>query len=166
MMNARRKSSKSEKRTGLFVMLIVIALVVFAIIFVSSRNNTNADLTHFLEIPLVETTLTSESGTTHMFGARVALELETGAQTPSASYLHDVVFEAISNLSYEDITSFDGMSILRQAVRDSLEGSFAEGNLVAVYFTDVLSDAPMPSRQTDRLPPRNIVFDAIFGNQD
>lgn len=162
-MNSKRKEGKA----GLIVVLILTAAVVAAVVIgvsqaISAAQNTRE--TRFVEVPLVETRVLSHGGTSHAFGARVSLEVARGANTPDGAALQSAVLDAISTLSYDDITSFDGMNLLRQAVLDKLSDSFNDGDLVAVYFTELLSDMPMPSRQENRLPGRNVIFDAIFGN--
>jgi len=160
----RKKSSEraSEKKTGLIILLLIVIAVAIVIVTLGTRA-IGASGTNFVEIPLVETRLIAADGTSHMFGTRVAIEVDGGTGRLDSTFLHSEVLAAVSELSYDEIISFDGMSILRRAVRERLDPHFDEGELVAVYFTDVLSGMPMPRREIDAGPRRNSVFDAIFG---
>jgi len=160
----KSKEKAAEKRLGVIILLIIIAVVVVVAVTLGTRAIT-AGGTSFVEIPLVETRLTAADGTSHIFGARVAIEVEGSGTRLTSDFLHSEVLAAISVLSYDDISSFHGMNILRNVVQERLDPHFGEGELVAVYFTDVLSGVPMPSRQVDTRPRNNTVFDAIFGNR-
>ena len=161
------KTKRKEGKAGFVVILVLAVVLVAAITLGVSRAMTTAQsvrTTRFVEVPLVETRVMDGYGASHVFGARVALEVEVGASTPDGATLQAAVLDAILTLNYDDIASFDGMNLLRQAVLDRLSNSFEGGGLVAIYFTELLSGMPMPSRQEDRLPGRNVIFDAIFGN--
>ena len=159
----RKKSGAkaTDRKIGLIVLLIIIVSIVVVVAFMSSRLITAG--TSFVEIPLVQTTLRAADGTSHNLGTRVALEVEGNSNRHSGDFLQREVRAAISTLSYDDITSFHGMDMLRQVVQDRLEPYFNEGELVGIYFTEVLSGMPMPSRQVDEPRRNNTVFDAIFG---
>lgn len=165
----RRKSSKAEKRIGITVILLLVAFVVFAVVFISTRASMGASPTHFMDIPLVQTAVVSNEGTSHIFGARVALEIDNNTNEPDADFLHQEILSVISGLNYEELVGANGMNILRTAVEERLSLNFSEGELVGVFFTEILSDIPMPRRPADNRttpPRRDTFFEAIFGAGD
>jgi len=161
--SGNRKKTK-EAKTGLIILAIIAALVILAIIFAAVQTGQAAAATQLVAIPAVETTLVSDSGQAHRFGARVTLELN-GDPGVDAAELHAEILEAIGTLSYEDIISFQGPDIIRGAVASGVNRHLAEGELVAVFLTEVITDIPMQNRDLDRQPQRNLMFDAIFGDR-
>jgi len=159
------KKTKKETKIGLIVIGIVAALVVLAIIFATVNTGVQSP-THLVNVPAVETVLVSDTGTAHRFGARVVLEFDNSVGDLDQTLLHSEIRAAINALSYEDITSFQGPDIIRNAVRERVSGTVAEDALVAVFLTEVMSDAPMLNRDVDREPGRNLIFDAVFGDRN
>jgi len=159
------KKRKKETKTGLIIICIVAALVVLAIIFAAVNTSVQSP-THLVSVPAVETVLVSDTGTAHMFGARVVLEFDNSVGDLDQDQLHSEIRAAIDSLSYEDITSFQGPDIIRNAVRERVSGNMDEDALVAVFLTEVMSDAPMLNRDVDTGPRRNLMFDAVFGDRN
>jgi len=160
------KKSKKETKIGLIVLGVIVLLVILLVVFatVSQNTGTNNSPTQLVNMPAVQTMLVSETGTTHMFGARVVLEIDNSAGDVDHVHLHRAATAAIAALSYDDIISFQGPDIIRNAVRDRVASYLGEGELIAVFLTEVMSDIPMLNRDVDRDPGRNTMFDAIFGS--
>ena len=161
-----KKKVNKEKKYGLIVIFVLLALLIGVIAFVvmQTQNMLGGSTSHFVDVPVIETHLVSEEGNLHMFGTRVVIELNNDAPDIDQNLLYNAVSAAVSGLSYEDITSYYGMENLRNAVRDRLSGSFNEEELLGVYFAQFLSDMPLPNLEEERVPGRNPFIDAILGN--
>jgi len=159
-----KKAANKEKRYGLIVVLLLLILLLTAIFFVITQTQAGRAAPNFVNVPVVETHLVSADGNMHMFGARVVIELENDAPSVDQDILYNAVVAAISGLSYEDITDYYGMETLRSAVRDRLAFSLDEGQLLGVYFSQFLSDMPLPNLEPDRTPGGNPLLDVFLGN--
>jgi len=160
--NKKKRPNQNKKNTSIAV-FIILAIVLIGVIFAIMQVAEAVAPTRFVSIPLVETVLISDEGTTHSFDAQVMIEIDSSAEGISQEQLYREVFAAISSLSYEEITGFNGMENVRGAVRSRLSHSFDEGDLVGVFITDIQSDISLPGHRTDDVPQRNNFFDAIFG---
>jgi len=160
----QKKKANKEKGYGIIVILILLALLVAAIAFAAVQNFLGGSPTQFVNVPVVETHLVSAGGNMHMFGTRVVIELDSDAPGVDSSLLYNAVLAAVSSLSYEDITDYYGMEILRSAVYARLATSIDSDHLLGVYFAQFLSDMPLPNLEEERVPGRNPLLDVFLDN--
>ena len=161
---APKKKVNKEKKYGLIVILLLLILLLGAITFVTTQTFLGGSPTQFVDVPVIQTYVASADGGVHMFGTQVVLELDNNAPDVDPNMLHSVILAAVSSLSYEDVTNFYGMEILRDAVHARLSASFDEEQLLGVYFAQFLSDMPLPNLEEERVPGRNPLIEAITGN--
>ena len=145
----------------IFLLLILLA---GAIIFATSQTFLGSSTTHFISAPAVQTYVMSENGGAHMFGAQVVLELDNNAPDIDQDLLYSAISAAASSFSYEEITSFYGMEMLREAVHVRLLHNIDEEYLLGVYFFQFVNDMPLLILQEERTPSRNPFVDALLGN--
>ncbi|MCL2573631.1 MAG: flagellar basal body-associated FliL family protein [Defluviitaleaceae bacterium] len=154
-----------EKRTGLIVAFVLLLILLVAIAFAITQNIFSSSPANFVRVPVVQTHVLSQDGNTHMFGAQVVIELDPDAPSIDGSALYAEVLAAISSLSYEDISGFYGMDILRDAVRARVSHNLGNDiELLGVYFSQFLSDMPLPNLEEDRVPGRNPFADIFLNN--
>ena len=165
--NISKKAIKGKRdtKTGLIVLGIIIVIIILAIMLAANAAISAAP-TRLVTIPAVETHILSDAGTPHMLGTRIVLEIDNSAGDVDQDQLYDEILAAVSGLSYEEIISFHGTDIIRNAVRDRVEGHLGQDELVAVFLTEIMTDMPMLNRDVDREPNRNLMFDAIFSPRD
>ena len=158
--------AKNDKKSGvILIMLLLIFLTAIVIFAINQSGTIQRAAVRFVDMPPVETILLSQDGSTHRFGARVVLEVTNETQDLNEDLLHREVTAAISKLSFDDITGFDGTDIIREAVRERLAENLGVDGLVAVYLPEIMGELPLQSMpQTSQPPRRNTIFDAIFGN--
>ena len=164
--NQKKKSPNQNKRNTAIAVIIILGIVIIGVVFAILQINEASAPTRLVSIPMVETVLISDEGTTHSFDAQVMIEVDSSAANINQEQLYREVFAAITSLSYEEITGFNGMENVRSAVRSRLSQSFGEGDLLGVFITDIQSDISLPGHRTDDVPQRNTFFDAIFGGGD
>ena len=161
----KRKANK-ERKYGLIVSLLFLVLLFGAITIVTTQTQLflGGSPTHFVDVPVIQTHLISEDGNLHMFGTQVVIELDNDAPQVDQNLLYSAVLAAVSSVSYEDITGYDGMETLRNVVRTRLAQNFDEDQLLGVYFAQFLSDMPLPNLEEDRIPGRNPLVDVFLDN--
>ena len=151
--------NKKENRQGLVLVLVLVVIAVAGFFVVQSVFG-DSEGTRMVNVPDIETHLISADGTRHMFGARVVLELDNNAPNVRGGDLHGEVLAAINALSYEDITGFYGMDMVRDAIRARLGDTFADEELVGIFFSSMVNDMSLP--RVER-PRQNAAFEAFFG---
>ncbi|MCL2235724.1 MAG: hypothetical protein FWB98_04685 [Defluviitaleaceae bacterium] len=137
-------SAKTNNRRQVVVVLIVIGVILAVGVFFVVNHQLSQFPTQMVNVPDVQTRVVSQDGSTHAFGARVVLEVDRSARSVNSRTLHNEVLAALSGLSYEEITSFHGMTLAREAIEERLSGTFGEDELVGVMFRDFLTGAPLP----------------------
>ncbi|MCL2855522.1 MAG: hypothetical protein FWE21_07880 [Defluviitaleaceae bacterium] len=157
-------SAKTNNRKQTMLILLIVAVILVVAVIFLIVNQQPASPTRMVNVPDVQTRLVAEDGSTHLFGARVVLEVDRSAGNVSNQQLHREVYAAISSLSYEDISGINGITNARNAIEDRLAYTFGDGELVSVLFGDFLSGMPLP--QTGSGGGRNPVLDALLGTGD
>jgi flagellar basal body-associated protein FliL len=162
----KKKKPGKERKYGIIVVLLLLVLLFGAIAIVVTRPQFffGGSPANFVDIPVIETHLMSADGNLHMFGTRVVIELDNNATQIDLELLYGAVSEAVSGVSYEDISAYGGMETLRNAVRTRLAQNFDEGQLLGVYFAQFLSDMPLPNLEEERIPGRNPLIDVFLDN--
>ena len=140
------KKNKKERVQGI-VLLSIMLLIIASAVFFFANAGVGGGATSMVDIPPVETLLVSQTGESHIFNATVTLELSGGAAV-DADALHNEVLGAITNLSYDDVSGIQGMEVVRDAVFDRLDGYIDDGEIVAIWLTDVLSGQRIERRGT------------------
>ena len=137
-----RMEKKQSNRRYIAVILVLLFILIMGIVFVINWGGRPSS--QFVAVPDVRTRVFCENGDTHHFGARVVLEISTSAPRLSQDYLYIQIQNALSSLNYEDVTSFYGTEIARQAIRDALLGSLDEEDILGIFFPFILHDLPIP----------------------
>lgn len=152
--------TKTTRKRQTIIILVLLAAILSAGLFFVVNHQLSLSPTQMLNVPDVQTRLISEDGSTHLFGARVVLEVDRSARNVSDNQLYHEVYVALSSLSYEQISSFDGTTIAREAIENRLSYTFGEDELVGVFFRDFLSGTPLPGSGG---AGNNPLLDAILG---
>jgi len=159
-------SAKTNSRRQVVIVLIIIGVILAVGVFFVVNHQLSQFPTQMVNVPDVETRLVAENGSTHAFGARVVLEVDRSARSVSSNILHREVLAALSSLSYEQISGFDGMTVAREAIEKHLSssGTFGEDELVGVMFRDFLTGVPLPGSGGGG--GGNPLLDALLGTGD
>jgi len=153
--------TKTANKRQITIILVILAVILAIGAFFVVNHQRSLSPTQMLSVPDVQTRIISEDGSTHLFGARVVLEVDRSARNVSNSRLYDEVYAALSSLSYEQISSFDGTTIAREAIQSRLASTFSEDELVGIFFGDFISGTPLPGG--GRGGGSNPVLDALLG---
>ncbi|MCL2752535.1 MAG: hypothetical protein FWE44_00115 [Defluviitaleaceae bacterium] len=151
-------TKKQNRRNAILVTIPLLVLLAVGIFMVSRFVNSQPE-SRMVQIPAIHTYLSGSDGSRTIFGARVVLEVDSNTGNINTQQMYNEIRAAINSLSMDDVSGFDGTNIMREAVRDHISYHFAEGELISILFTDIVSDIPM---QRDEPQRTNIIFDAIF----
>lgn len=157
------KKKKTSRRETVIALILVAALIVFAFIMWQQISAAQQERVRTMSTPLVRTMVMSADGQQHHFEAQITLQVSGNARGVTNQQVTEQITAALSGLRHEDIISADGMDIIRNTVRNTLEnGTFREGDIQSVFVTNVLNDFMTPQQPaSDR---RNEFLRRLQGN--
>lgn len=135
---------RAQRRQNLVVVGVLAALMLglVALIWLGGRDDGSIRMA---STPLVRIMVLDAQGDEHHFEAQVTLALRGNARVGSHA-LNTAVARALSEISFEDIISADGMAIMRAHVYERLSGGLLdEGDIFGVFLTDVLHTFSNPA---------------------
>ena len=149
-----------EKRSVLQTIIVLGILIIIALLSIIFYliNRPVLSPTVIITVPRIETTLPSETEGPQIFGTHVHLEVTRGVTFDQAE-IETVLNSVISGLTYEQISSAEGMAIIREGIRERIAPDFADGDLVGIYLTNVLAGFRMPEQQGES--PLDALFRGI-----